>query len=116
MGEAGREEGSKNRMDQFWLERTGPEIVSGRDRQVIFLRIIKRVFRKGQCLLCPGYDRLLCYTAFRRHMQRYHLPSEPCSKCGETFRPLEVKQHQEECLALRGTAAERGVEDKFRVS
>ena len=73
-------------MDQFWLEWTGA--VTGKDR-------------KGECLLCPCYDRLVCYSAFRRHMR----PSEPCSKCCETLRPLEVKQHQEECLGPRGDSS-----------
>ena len=34
-GEEGREAGRKNKLDQFWLERTGPVPYSGKDRQGI---------------------------------------------------------------------------------
>ena len=80
--------------------------------------------RKGECLLCPGYDRLVCYSAFRQHMQRYHLPSESCSKCGETFRPgvreesngkggMGIRYHDPEGIAA---ASLPGLGDSYRIS
>ena len=75
---------------QFWVE-----VLSDKDR----VRAMKGLnyTRKGRCVLCPGFpNTMIPYLNFHLHMESYHLPAEPCTKCHLLVRPRDRKKHMKE--------------------
>ena len=49
-----------------------------------------------RCRLCDqsGVTKWVTYSMRSAHMRRYHLPDEPCDKCGDMVRPINLHIHK----------------------